>query len=1034
MNCRLNELNFTVLSWNIEGKHYVLKNDGIKKYFNKYDILFIHETHCTREMSLQIEHFTAIQHPCMISTVDKPRGGCVMFIKNHLMKHVEGFDKNFNDAIILYLSSNIVICGFYVPPDNSKYFENQMDILETMSAYDAENPRKVIVCGDLNARTGTLTNLHGYRYQENPDTETNQHGRTLTEICRSNNLVPLNMLKRDGIDFRAGFTYYKGNCRSQNDWIIVSKNVVNQVREFDFLDNLHGISDHIPLVASINVDINVSMHQLEESMSNILHEPNNHSKYRKFKLNNINLNAFSNTLASYISKIENTSYDDPDKQAIDIDLALRKSADICSNPTTLQSRSNESCFTNINHDFQCAINDDLRKEQIVWQNLLEEKNPKNLWNRIDFNGKYKSNNIKTENTCNEFANYLEKRCSLPYEHSDYKGIESNTFDPNLDSKITGEEILEGAKKMNRSSAARCGIPLNLLLLVIQSMLGVLVPFFNSVFTSSYPSSWVPFVLCLPKKMKLNIPCVRGISLKVILAKIYDTILKNRLERWLTIPEEQTAYQKGKACYLHVFFIRCLISICKKRRLSLFIGVTDFEAAFDYISRRNLFRKLVKLGIGMFMLRALMEMYKMTDAYIFLDGEYSHKLNITAGVLQGSASSTILFMAYTADIIALFKDNFPIEELIHFYHILLHADDSIILATSKKSLIKKFEKLSKYCKENNIKLQLSKCCFLAINSKDTENIQMEGEVIENKSEFIYLGSTITASGDVTKDIRAELKKKEKKLNQFFAFLSQNRNAPLSVKEKVLEACVVSTILYNCETWGDANLNELEKKYRKAIKCMLGLRKSVCNEFSYVELGYPTLKSLVHKRQLKFYRDCIINKDFPMQRFIIRKALDHDSSFIKHYVKLHETYDHPDDIPNKSMTEIKENILQKLNQSKFASYLQMNPSLSRPAIYDKYNHVHKLQLVTRLRTVAHELAIETGRHHQQRVPKEERLCSCGEVEDESHFALRCHHYSHIRLKYFEHDMSLAEVLDCEWTAEYIDELFQYRKLQLNRSEEQ
>ena len=586
--------------------------------------------------------------------------------------------------------------------------------------------------------------------------------------------------------------------------------------------------------------------------------------------------------------------------------------------------------------------------------------------------------------------------------------------------------MEGAAKMNKSSAARCGIPLNLLLLVIQSMLGVLVPFFNSVFTSTYPSSWVPFVLCLPKKMKLNIPCVRGISLKVILAKIYDTILKNRLERWLKVPEEQTAYQKGKACYLHVFFIRCLISICKKRRLSLFIGVTDFEAAFDYISRRNLFRKLVKLGIGMFMLKALMEMYKMTDAYIFLDGEYSHRLNITAGVLQGSASSTILFMAYTADIIALFKNNFPIEELIHFYHILLHADDSIILATNKKSLIKKFEKLSKYCKENNIKLQLSKCCFLAINSKDTADITIEGEVIENKSEFVYLGSIITASGDVTKDIRAEIKKKEKKLNQFFAFLSQNRNAPLSVKEKVLESCVVSTILYNCETWGDANLNELEKKYRKAIKYMLGLRKSACNEFSYIELGYPTLKSLVHKRQLKFYRDCIINKDLSMQRFIIRKALDQDTSFIKHYVKLHETYNQPDDIPVKSIIEMKEQVLQKLNQSKFESYVKMNPSLSRPDIYNRYNTQHKLQRVTRLRAVAHELAIETGRHHQHRLPRENRLCSCGEVEDEAHFVLRCHYYSHIRQKYFNHDMSLAEVLDCEWTVDYIHELFEYRKV--------
>ena len=292
-------------------------------------------------------------------------------------------------------------------------------------------------------------------------------------------------------------------------------------------------------------------------------------------------------------------------------------------------------------------------------------------------------------------------------------------------------------------------------------------------------------------------------MKPILAKLYDTIIKDRLEKWILIPIEQTAYQKGKFCGLHVFFVRCLISICKKLRITLFI------------SRRNLFKKLVNLGIGMFMLQALIEIYKMTDAYIFLNGEYSHKLFITAGVLQGSASSTILFMAYTSDIIDLFKQNFPIEELLHFYHILLHADDSLILATSKESLIKKFEKLSKYCKENNIKLQLSKCCFLAINSNDTADIEMDGDIIRNKKEFVYLGSIITDSGDVSKDVKAEIKNKEKTLNQFYAFLTQNRNAPLSVKENVLDSCVVSTVLYNCETWGDANLEELEKKYTRAL---------------------------------------------------------------------------------------------------------------------------------------------------------------------------------------------------------------------------
>ena len=197
--------------------------------------------------------------------------------------------------------------------------------------------------------------------------------------------------------------------------------------------------------------------------------------------------------------------------------------------------------------------------------------------------------------------------------------------------------------MNQKSAAKCGISVSILLSIIHYILGILTFLLNKVFVQSYPKACAPFIFCLPKKGKLN---VRGISIKPLLAKLYDLVVKNGLQQWLKLP-------KGKSCILHVFF------------KPLFIGVTDFEAAFDYISRINL---LVNLGIGRFMLHALIEMYKVIETFVFLDGEYSHRLSLTAGVLQGSSSSTVLFMAYTSDI-NIFRVHFPAEELIHYFHIL-----------------------------------------------------------------------------------------------------------------------------------------------------------------------------------------------------------------------------------------------------------------------------------------------------------------------------------------------------------------------------
>ena len=107
-----------------------------------------------------------------------------MFIKNKLMNHVEGVDKKFNDTVVVYMSSNIAVYGSYIAPRNSKYFDDQFDILDTHTVNSKEDGRKWIICGDLNSRMGCLTELNGFTYTDNIDTEINQHGRQLLNIMQ----------------------------------------------------------------------------------------------------------------------------------------------------------------------------------------------------------------------------------------------------------------------------------------------------------------------------------------------------------------------------------------------------------------------------------------------------------------------------------------------------------------------------------------------------------------------------------------------------------------------------------------------------------------------------------------------------------------------------------------------------------------------------------------------------------------------------------------------------------------------------------
>ena len=296
--------------------------------------------------------------------------------------------------------------------------------------------------------------------------------------------------------------------------------------------------------------------------------------------------------------------------------------------------------------------------------------------------------------------------------------------------------------------------------------------------------------------------------------------------------------------------------------------------------------------------------------------------------------------------------------------------------------------------------------------------------------MYLGSIITDNGNVSDDLQAEIRKKEKKLNKFFAFITQNQNAPLEVKEKVLESCIVSAVLNNCESWGNANLKNLELKYKKALKHLLGIRKTTCNEFPYVELAKPTITSQVHKRQLTFFRQCLVGDDLPMQKYIIKQAVDSRCSFINHYINLDLKYTKPEDISTESLYRMKQSIEKKAanGKSRYKSYLTMNPILSRPNIYNRYIPTYKLLPVIRLRTVSHNLEIEKARHTPQHIPQEQRLCSCGEMEDEQHFLLHCNQYTHIREKYDLHQLPFHQQLDNIHTPDFIYELSKCRDIYL------
>ena len=98
--------------------------------------------------------------------------------------------------------------------------------------------------------------------------------------------------------------------------------------------------------------------------------------------------------------------------------------------------------------------------------------------------------------------------------------------------------------------------------------------------------------------------------------------------------------------------------------------------------------------------------------------------------------------------------------------------------------------------------------------------------------------------------------------------------------------------------------------------------------------------------------------------------------------------------------RENILKAHNDdinSKLGAYFLVNPNIKNPnLLYSKNIFEIERILITRFRTGSHSLLIETGRYHNARTPRDQRMCSCKEeIQTVHHILIKCKVLQHLRV---------------------------------------
>ena len=77
-------------------------------------------------------------------------------------------------------------------------------------------------------------------------------------------------------------------------------------------------------------------------------------------------------------------------------------------------------------------------------------------------------------------------------------------------------------------------------------------------------------------------------------------------------------------------------------------------------------------------------------------------------------------------------------------------------------------------------------------------QIDGESMETVTDFIFLGSEITADGDCSHEIKRRLLLGRKVMTNLDSIL-KNRNITKLTKVHVVKAMIFPVVMYECESW-------------------------------------------------------------------------------------------------------------------------------------------------------------------------------------------------------------------------------------------
>ena len=134
----------------------------------------------------------------------------------------------------------------------------------------------------------------------------------------------------------------------------------------------------------------------------------------------------------------------------------------------------------------------------------------------------------------------------------------------------------------------------------------------------------------------------------------------------------------------------------------------------------------------------------------------------------------------------------------------YADDMCLLSNSMDELEEMLLDLDQSCNQMGLSISARKTKILSITSNQQESprrvtLQSADEAVDVIEEFEYMGSVVTSSCELDREISTRIRKASNIFRSLCSTLWHQKSIKLCIKLRMFKAAIIPILLYGSESW-------------------------------------------------------------------------------------------------------------------------------------------------------------------------------------------------------------------------------------------